>query len=257
MNLKAQLSETFSGLRAALGRARLSVVEIVFLGAALLFAGFVAVFYFYKVQPLGSELAARQRQIQDIKDRIKKLTTEEKKRTTQTANAEKILDSLRGFESYLKPDRSGTTQIINEIDGLAKTHQVFSDGATYRPEEADEPQVDENGNPIQQAARKDRKPKIYPILGIDTTVIGDYSNLRGFISDLERSKQFLVINALAFQGGDDKIARQLAKGGKQVQLNPSSLPVSLKIEFDTYFKPPAAATVAAVAPAKAAPKNPR
>ena len=81
-------------------------------------------------------------------------------------------------------------------------------------------------------------------------MIGDYSNLRRFLSDLERSKQFLIINALTFQGGDDKVARQLAKGGKQIQVSQDSLPVSLGIELDTYFQPPtgaAAATTPAVA----------
>jgi len=257
MSLKTKLSETFSGLRDAMGRARLSVVEIVFLGAALLFAGFVAFFYFYKVQPLDSELAARQQQIQDLRERIKKLTTEEKKRSDQASNAERILESLRGFENNLKPDQRGMTQIINEIETLCKTHQIFTDASNYRTERADEPQLDENGNPIPQAARRDKKPKIYPTLGVDTTVIGDYSNLRGFLSDLERSKQFLIINALAFQGGDEKIARQLAKGGKQIQLSPSSIPVSLRIELDTYFQPPAAAAVAAMAPATVTPKNSR
>src|SRR5262245_59028263 len=245
MNLKAILSETFSRLRAAIGRARLSVVEIVFLGAALLFAGFVASFYFYKVKPLGSAVAEREQQIKDLNARILKLKTEGEKLKTQTSNAEKILESLRGFDSYLKPYNTGTTQIINEIDGLAKTHQVFSDGSTYQPQKADEPQVDENGNPIPQATRRDRKPKIYPILGIETTVIGDYPNLRRFLSDLERSKQFLIINVLEFQGVDNqKVARQLGKGGKQIQLSQESMPVQLRIELETYFQSPMATTTA-------------
>jgi hypothetical protein len=256
MSLKINLSETFNGLRGAIGRARLSVVEIVFLGAALLFAGFVAFFYFNKVQPLNSALATRQRQIKDLESRITDLKTREEKLTTQASNAEKILDSLRGFESLLKPDGRGTTQIIDEIESLCKTHKIFSDGSTYRPERADEPQIDENGNPIPQAARRDKKPRIYPTLGIDTVVIGDYANLRRFLSDLERSRQFLIINALNFQGGDtsEKIARQLAKGSKQVQLTPESIPIQLEIELDTYFQPPAA-VVAAAATTPAVTKN--
>lgn len=243
MSLKANLSNLsgiFSGLRDAVGRARLSVVEIVFLCAAIFFAGLVTAFYFYQVAPLDSELAARDQQIKDLKARIVKLNTEEKKRMDQAANAEKILESLRSFESNLKPDERGMTQIINEIDALGKTHKIVVGDASYRVEEAEEPQFDENGNPKPLAASKDKTPKIYPNLGIDTMVIGDYANLRRFLSDLERSKQFLIINALAFQGGDEKIIRQLAKGGKQIQLSgPESIPVSLKIELDTYFQSPA------------------
>src|SRR5262249_40044837 len=123
MNLKVNLSETFSKLRAAVGRARLSVIEVVSLVAALLYAGFVVFFYFNKVQPLGSEIAAREQQIADDEARIKKINTETIKRGEQATNAERILESLRGFDDYLKPDGRGSTQIIDEIDALGKKHQ--------------------------------------------------------------------------------------------------------------------------------------
>ncbi|MGH9752912.1 MAG: hypothetical protein ACREA2_09020 [Blastocatellia bacterium] len=256
MNLKTDLSEIFSRLRNAIGHARLSVVEIVFLGAAILFACAVALFYSYKVLPLDYTLAARQRERQDLNARIEKLNTEEKKRLTQASNAEKILESLRGFESRLTPDERGMTQIINEIDALRNAHKILVGDSSYRVEEADEPQLDENGNPKPQSNR-DKRPKIYPNLGVETTVLGVYSNLRRFLSDLERSKQFLIVNSLGFQGGDERIVRQLARGGKQLQLSsPESIPVSLKIEFDTYFQPLAAHRPAAQS-APVAPKNGR
>jgi hypothetical protein len=243
MKLTRNLSESFGGLRDLIGRARLSVVEIVFLCAALLFAGFVAFFYFNQVQPLSSELAARQERIKQLNARLEKMNTDERKRRDQASNAEKILESLRTFDAYLKPDERGMTEIINEIDRLGQTHKIIVGDSIYRVEEAEE-LLDENGNPIPQPAKKDKKPKIYPNLGIDTTVIGDYPNLRRFLSELERSRQFLVINSLAFQGGDEKLSRQLAKGGKQLQLSsPEAVPVTLKIEFDTFFQAPGAAKV--------------
>lgn len=256
MNLKTDFSEAFSRLRDAISRARLSVVETVFLCAAILFACAVAIFYSYKVLPLEYMLTARQREIQGLKARIETLSAEEKKRLAQASNAEKILESLRGFESRLTPDERGMTQIINEIGALGVTHKIIVEDSNYRVEEADEPQLDENGNPKRQPSG-DRRPKIYPTLGIVTTVVGDYSNLRRFLSDLERSKQFLIVNSLAFQGGDDRIVRQLARGGKQIQLSsPESIPVSLKIGFDTYFQPPAAGAATAQS-APVAPKNAR
>src|SRR5574341_1688906 len=109
MKLTKNLSESFSGLRDVIGRARLSVVEIVFLSAALLFAGFIAFFYFNQVQPLSSELAARQERIKQLNARLEKKNTDEKKRRDQASNAEKILDSLRTFDAYLKPDERGMT----------------------------------------------------------------------------------------------------------------------------------------------------
>ena len=256
MNLKTKLSEIFSRAREVIGRARLSAVEIAFLVAAVLFASGVALFYSYKVLPLGYTIEARNRLIQDLKKQIKDLGDKEKNSLAQAANAEKILESLSGFESRLTPDDSGMTQIINEIADLGATHKILVGDSTYRRESADEQQFDENGNPKPRPNR-DKKPKIYPNLGVETTVIGDYSNLRRFLSDLERSKQFLIVNSLAFQGGDERIARQLTKGGKQPTLNsPEAVPVSLKIELETYFKPPAAGAATAQS-APAAPKNAR
>lgn len=256
MNLKTDMRETLNRVRDAIGRARLSAFELAFLGAAILFASTIALFYSYKVLPLGYTVAARQRQIKDLKTRIEKLNAEEKKRLDQASNAEKILESLSGFESRLTPDERGMTQIINEITALSSTHKILVGDSIYRVEEADKSLLDENGNPKPQPKR-DKKPKIYPNLGVETTVIGDYSNLRQFLSDLERSKQFLIVNSLAFQGGDERILRQAAKGGKQPQLSSAeAVPVSLKIEFDTYFKPPAGG-VATAQFTPAAPKSAR
>jgi len=256
MNLKTYFSEAFIRVRGAIGRARLGVAEIAFLGAAILFATAVALFYSYKVLPLGYMVSSRNRQIQTLKARIKDLDDREKKRLTQASNAEKILESLNGFESHLSPDESGMTQIINEIDALGATHKILVGDRNFRFETADEPQFDEKGNPKPRPNR-DKRPKIYSNLGVETTVIGDYPNLRRFLSDLERSKQFLILNALAFQGGDERIARQLTRGGKQPILNsPEAVPVSLKIELETYFKAPAAGAMTAQS-APAAPKNAR
>jgi Type II secretion system (T2SS), protein M subtype b len=256
MNLKTDMREVFNRAREVFNRARLSPVEIVFLSSAVLFACAVALFYSYKVAPLGFAVSARQRQIQDLKARIEKLNIEEKRRLDQASNAERILESLRGFESRLYQDERGMTQIINEIGALRIRHKIIVEDSRFRPEAADEPQLDENGNPKPQRTR-DKRPKIYPKLGIDTTVIGDYPNLRRFLSDLERSEQFLIVNSLSFQGGDERTVRQLARTGKQPELSSSeAVPVSLKIELDTYFQPPSVG-VATAQPTPVAPKNGR
>ncbi len=243
MNLRQNINfkDLFGNLGDSLRRSRLMPMEAAFLIAALVFAAVVVVFYFMKVQPLGDALAAERAREQELLTRLNKVNTDEKKRNEQATNAEKILDSLVRFEGMLKPDERGMTQIINEIDELGKTHKVLVGDASYRVIET-QPLVDENGNPVpQKPTSGDKTPEIYPTLGIDTTVVGDYPNLRRFLAELERSRQFLIINSLSFQGGDDKVARQLAKTGKQIQLStPDALPVSLKIGLDTYFQPPTA-----------------
>lgn len=231
-----QNKDVFAGLRALNRRARLSPVELVALVGALVFAAIVAFFYFNNVQPLSSEIAALQAREAELTARLKQMSTDAEKRTEQAANADSILSSLRYFEAFLKPDERGMTQIINEIDQLGKKHKVIIGDASYRVD-ASEQATDETG---QSRPSSDKRQHIYPALGIDTVVIGEYLNLRRFLADLERSRQFLIINAVNFQGESDQLRRQGAKpGSPKLQLSsPQAVPVSLKIEMDTYFQAP-------------------
>jgi len=241
MNLRQSLNTTemFRGLRDSLGRARLSPIEIIALVLALTFAGAVAFYYFTKVQPLDSKLAELQARELEMRQRLEKFNSDEKKRQEQATNADAILVSLKSFDGYLKPDERGMTEIINEIDQLGGKYGVITGDSTYRVDEA-EPLYDENGQPIQKQNKNEDKQKIYPALGIDTNVIGEYPNLRRFLADLERSRQFLIINALVFQGESDQVKRASQKSGRQkLQLSSAeAVPVSLKIEMDTYFQSP-------------------
>lgn len=241
MNLSRNLNtkDLFSGLGVGLQRLRLSFIEVIALILALVFAGAIAFYYFTKVQPLGSQLETLQARESEMRLKLEKFNDDEKKRQEQSSNAEAILASLKGFDVYLKPDERGMTEIINEIDQLGAKHGVIAGDSSYRVDEA-EPLYDENGQPIQKAAKNEDKQNIYPALGVDTNVIGEYPNLRRFLADLERSRQFLIINSLTFQGESDQVRRAAQKSGKQkLQLSSAeAVPVSLKIEMDTYFQSP-------------------
>ncbi|MFN0112284.1 MAG: GspMb/PilO family protein [Blastocatellia bacterium] len=241
MNLRnLSRSGISSQLKELFGRSSLGLIEVVALVAALVFAGASLYYYFSKVQPLRSELSSLQDREKDIRLQIEKANTDEAKRQKQASNAETILVSLKNFDVYLKQDERGMTEIINEVDALGRKYGVLTGDSTYRVAEA-EPLVDENGQPIQQKnGSQDETQKIYPVLGIDTNIVGEYPNLRKFLLELERSKQFLVINSLTFQGESDQVRRDAQKSGSQkLQLSsPEAIPVSLKIEMDTYFQSP-------------------
>jgi Tfp pilus assembly protein PilO len=243
MNLRSKLdtTEILNALSNLHRRARLSLFEIGSLAAALIFAVIVLFFYLTKIQPLSSQAAALRGKELGLRQQLEKESIEERRRTEQSANAEKILDSLTKFESNLKPDESGMIQILDEISALCKTHKIISDGSRYNVTEPD-PVTDENGNPITRRVTRE-KLDFYKVLGIDTTVTGDYRNLRRFIYDLERSKQFLVINSVQFQGEAERLRRGQGNNGggpnQQFELSsPEAIPVSLKIEMDTYFQKP-------------------
>lgn len=242
MNLRQSLNikEFSAKSRELIERSRLSLIEVIALVAALVFVGVVIFYYFTKAQPLSSKLATLKAREAEIRQQIEKANSDEMKRQKQASNAEAIMASLKDFDQYLKQDERGMTEIINEVDTLGKKHGVLTGDSTYRVAEA-EPLVDENGQPIPpKNGRENETQKIYPVLGIDTNIIGEYPNLRKFLYELERSRQFLVINALTFQGESDKVRREAQKAGTQkLQLSsPEAIPVSLKIEMDTYFQSP-------------------
>jgi hypothetical protein len=248
MNLKQKINiaEIASALRNLHRRARLSVFEISALAVALGFALTVTFLYLTRIQPLRNQVAELQTRQQNLLSQLSKVSVEQRRAAEQSANAEKILDSLTKFEESLKPDESGMTQILNEIDALCTSHKIItSGGSTYNFTEPVLPK-DENDNVIRVNREK---IDFYPVFGIDTTVTGDYRNLRRFIFDLERSKQFLVIKSVQFQGEGDKYGRTNGSPGnpnpqqQKIQLSsPEAIPVSLKIEMDTYFQKPSVKT---------------
>lgn len=239
MSLQETLNKINTGeWRNLLRKFRLGTTETVFLVSAILFMLSVVFFFATKVKPLNSQVAALEARENELRLKLNEINIKERKQNEQAANAQKILDSLDRFESYLKPDERGMTLIMSEIEALGKTNKVLVGDSLYKVEEV-VPITDQNGNPRPQAG-PNNKGNTYPAFGVETNVIGDYPNLRRFLLDLERSKQFLIISSLSFQGEADSARRAAAGGrpGPQVQLSPDAIPVSLKIEFQTYFQKP-------------------
>lgn len=221
---------------------RLSTRETIFLGVGLVFCGIVTLYYLLQVQPLEGEIAALENQIKEQTALIDRQNREQKQQQDQVANTEAILASLHRFESSLKPDQRGMTLLMDEIDQLGRTHRILIGDASYRLDQAT-PLTDAEGNPLPtQQGSQEKRLTIYPKMGIDTTVIGDYPNLRRFLADLEKSQQFVILNALAFQGEADRVRQAAGNPSSLSRLelsSPDSIPVSLKIELETYFQRPA------------------
>ena len=238
MNLRQDINfkDLGANVRERLTTLKLSMVESVFLLAALGFTFYVGFFYVTKVQPLNGQIEELRQQQTAIFQR----GAQEKRRleelAKQQAHAEGILNSLSRFEASLRNGQTGKAAIIDEFEALAKKHKIVTGDFGFKPIEA-EPLVDADGQPLKDIIKNDRI-NVYPALGADTSVVGDYPNLRRFLADLEKSNQFLIINAVAFQGEADKVkvATQAAKGRMPQLDDPNSIPVSLKIEMNTFFK---------------------
>jgi Tfp pilus assembly protein PilO len=74
----------------------------------------------------------------------------------------------------------------------------------------------------------------YPGIAVDVTVEGQYQNVRHFIQDIERSKQFIIINQVELQRATENSAPQLAAEGGGAGSRGSL--VSLQVNMATYFQ---------------------
>ena len=222
------------------GSLRGRMAEALSLLTAVLFIVATATFYWIKVRPLEEQVESLRRREGEVRARIDKRSAEDKRREEQTTNSDRILESLRQFEGLLQREDQGIAAIIDEMDAAGRSCKVVVGDASYRVSSASAI-VDSNGNAIPDAVSGEKIDNIYPGMAVDTTVIGDYPNLRRFISSLERSRHFVIINSLAFQGEADKVRRETARIGSNTQMEmatPDSVPVSLKLELDAYFQRP-------------------
>lgn len=249
MAARFNTSDLLDSVRGFFSGLRLTLVESVFLVAAILFASFVAFFYLTKIQPGYSEIADLKARLKTAETKISEQARQADALRRQREHKENILESLTDFEEMLKDRVSGHTQMITEINQLARAHSLMTPGFTYQPKGSElaaaTPTLSPDAEPGSSSAppplKLSRDLSVYPSLGIDTAVEGDYRNLRKFIYDLERSKQFLIISAVAFQGVDEK-TRQIK--GRIVPSAIGNIPdpgtqnIALKIELDAYFRKP-------------------
>ena len=244
-----------------LGRLRLSLGEGLALFATVIFVGVVTFYYLNSTQPLRSQLSVLRTKEKSLQSEIKNKTEQEKALREQLGNRDKILDSLERFEGRLHNRKIGITAIIDEVNQIAQAHHVKAGDITFHtaaPEPLPgEPKPGASGSPSPTPTlvlRRDKLPVVYEGLGIDTTVEGDYADLRRFISALERSRNFVIINAITLQSVDEKQrskSRNLTQGAPPgptaVQLggapgpdagvaaSPTQIIVALKIEMETHF----------------------
>lgn len=247
----SNFNNTFKGLR-------LSVLEIVALVSTLVFVGIVLSLYFNSIQPIKNKIAELETRKKQLTSQVITKKDQDDAATNQRINAQKILDSLESFESRLRHRKQGIPDVINEVNQLARAYKVRAGDIRFQTASADQlaGQTGANPTPTPTITRRDKLPNVYEGLGIDTTVEGDYYDLRRFISALERSRNFVIVNAISLQSIDEKNKQRASviEAGEHIpgqppmpkpvsgvpnNAAPTSFPtkvtVSLKIEMETHF----------------------
>lgn len=146
------------------------------------------------------------------------------------------LESLEAFKgNHLKPFSSGRIALIKEINVLAKKNNValtsgIDMGADLGESEADGDQASDNKGTTKRK-KVDDLLNAFPSVGFRFTVFGQYENVRTLINELEREKQFVVINSVNLTNQEARTASRRARGGE------GASGIMLTIEMSAYFQP--------------------
>jgi len=207
----------------------LGPAEMIGLAGAALMLLLVVVSYFYFLLPANRRLSARQAERALLNTNLKTMREVVSEGQTTEATVQRITDSLESFESrqLLNADR-GRMSLYDSLNVLIRTNGLRNtSGPTYAP-------LEPVGAKTKTSSTKTGNTKwqsVYPGVAISLTVEGQYPNLRKFVQDLERDKQFVIINSVELErstGTNSLVAGEGKPAGAAL--------VSLRLEMSTYFQ---------------------
>jgi Tfp pilus assembly protein PilO len=174
-----------------------------------------------RVNSLNAEKARLQTNLQTLQGVVSN-----ERNTGEQVN--EIAASLNKFEGYLfRPDQ-GRLDLYDELNQLIlKNNLRNTSGPTYTP-------LDPAGTKSVGGRTTTTKwQSFYPGIAVMVTVEGQYQDIRRFIRDIERSKQFVVINEVELQRANENNAPASAD---EAASSPRGSLISLQLNMATYFQ---------------------
>ncbi len=227
---KSEVSRRVQGFLSSRRSGMFGVAEIAALSGSCLILLLVLFSYVYFMIP------ARSRAISLLDDRARLQTNLKKsqqilhdEQTTQET-VRQITDSLYNFENVsLQRQEAGRMELYDQLNELiVKNGLRNTSGPTYTPLEP------AGSKTVPGRSTSAKWQTEYPGIAVAVTVEGSYQNLRQFIRDIERSKQFVVINEVelqrATQNDSGAVAADESGSGTRGSL------VSLQLSMATYFQ---------------------
>ena len=214
------------------------IAEVVALVGSCFVLTIVLLSYLYFLVPTRSKVASLKNDREQTLANLKTLTTLVGKETNSKENVDRIAASLNDFESkhLLRVDQ-GRLDLYEELNQLIIKNNVRNtSGPTYTT-------LDPSGTKSTSGKTVVTKwQSFYPGLAVMVTVEGEYQNVRHFIRDVERSKQFVVINEVELQRASQNsgpVSAEDGGGGAAGSGTRASL-VTLQLNMATYFQRPGA-----------------
>ncbi|HYP26844.1 MAG TPA: GspMb/PilO family protein [Blastocatellia bacterium] len=205
--------------------------ELVAALLTLIFFVSAAVYYFASLKPERERLAtleaAMASQQQVLRTSLADLKPSDAAPVTDAPTD--AMNSLLSFKSqYLKPVNKGRIDLLNEINALAKknnTQLASGIDMSFQPVV-----VEDESKSSKRGGKNKADLNVFPQMSVHFEVAGQYSNLRAFIAELERSKQFIVLDSVtltSIEATDGEGGRSSAAGSG----------INLSINLTAYFQP--------------------
>jgi Tfp pilus assembly protein PilO len=214
------------------------VAEVAGLAGSCLILLLVLLSYLYFLVPARSRVASLTVENKQVKTNLETMAGVNRNEQNTTATVQQITSSLTKFETDFLPRQDlGRMELYEELNQLIVKNGVRNtSGPTYT-------ELEPEGTKTTGKNVATRWQSFYPGVAVMVTVEGQYENVRRFIRDVERSRQFVVINEVELQRARDSNAPVSAETGSDDDSQPAqpgsgtrgSL-VSLQLSMATYFQ---------------------
>jgi Tfp pilus assembly protein PilO len=233
-----RMSEFFDSRRGKM----FGIAEVVALVGSCFVLTLVLLSYLYFLVPARSKVASLKNDRQQTLTNLETLYKLVGKETNSKETVDRIATSLNDFESkHLSQVDKGRLDLYGELNQLILKNGVRNtSGPTYQT-------LDPSGTKSTSGKTVVTKwQSFYPGIAVTVTVEGEYQNVRHFIRDVERSKQFVVINEVELQRAsqnnqpaslEEGAAAAGAGSGTRASL------VTLQLNMATYFQRPGAEAI--------------
>jgi len=213
------------------------VAEVAALAGSCVVLALVLLSYLYFLVPARSRLASLNTELKQTQTNLQTLGTVIDKDQNTKQNVDRAAESLNKFETerLMRVDQ-GRMDLYKELNELIVKNGVRNtSGPTYTP-------LDPTGAKSNSGKSVVTKwQSFYPGIAVMVTVEGEYQNVRRFIRDVERSRQFVVINEVELQRATQNSAPASAEEGGGAGSGTRGSLVTLQLSMATYFQRPGAA----------------
>jgi len=204
------------------------MVEIIALAGSCFVLFLVLMSYLYFLVPARSRRATLEADRTQLQVNLSKMQTIVKEGSDTKQTVDTIVGSLNNFETVgLVKQDEGRINLYGELNKLILKNGVRNtSGPSYTA-------LEPLGAKVTPGSSVSTKwQSVYPGIGVVVTIEGPYQNLRHFIQDIERLKQFVIINQVELQRAENSANT----GGPETGSGTRGSLVSLQLNMAMYFQ---------------------